>query len=1420
MIGKRNTAFVKSPKVPANRFSLLTSVALSLMSTSALADPPTTKRLVGTLVSPSTAWSYYGTATAHTNGLAYSATRAPEIRALARALSRGGALTGDAFAQRAADYVRKNIETEFRFGLGKGARGAAIDQSGTVFDQAQLMVEILRERGQTATYQLGTITLNADQFGKWTGLVTNLSQANQTFTVNAQAACQMLADGGIPAIVNGASSCAGLSGALTTVTLSHLWVVTNGKAYDPGLKINILKPGIDIAAAMGCGTATAPTCGAALESAAMSGALQGAANGAPYIQNINQGAVENFVQARALSLQGVIEASDPTAPIEDIIGGATVDVKQSVVGAVSLPYPATLQSSWNGDVPDQYRVKFRVQFLGLDASLFADEISGKRVRLATRAPPNSWLRTTKIFVEGADVATGTGTGSALQLDRPMMSVDHPLAGGITQGTYGDASILPAMGADPRSSDLCVHQSAGIGSFAFCNVDYFAIKMLVLDVGTTGSGRTSHFNRLMVDYKEDLIEPKMNGFTGGILNSGYDRHAEAPSVIANFLLQSSLAVKRTSALAGSSIQQFHLVGGLFSQQNLGDGQLNFNLGMSMASTHRSAVETDAAAAFLTSAAAVAALEGSVFQQAGDAYESSAAVSAFKLANTKGYRFYSTTAGNIGGVLSATSNFSGSRKSALQLLATQGYTVIVPSNGMLGTIAMPGTGTGTISLFLAPELASKVNDIGYLVNEEYKGGGAIATVDPAKDAVKSATADSHSVKDRKYRGVDLASGALTFMPAPDLIVGSGTAAIQFKRSYSSANSGALRCSFIYDGYYGFHHDCSPVGLPASSLVGGGWDHNFNMSASWSGSGVEGLAISSAVRGSRGIASLFALFDVNRTVSFQRQITGIFASYSFIDSFVRNSVSVQSGSAQQFVKLPDGRFDPPFSARGQKLLLSGSPTTPFILSGGATIYRSYYTTEILHVSEHGAQTQWKPAEAFGNPQGANGSTFNADNMQVYAPIQSAYADGNRLNFAYLINTEFTLGSSRKIISSVNNSLGYSLSFSYSNQGVSTNPNIVTNLYQTYSGGFGRLSNVTSSSGQTISLQCSDSNSPSYTVANYFLSPTTFVYDCTGGWTDSAAGVTKFGYATGDGSFTGAPYPDRILKNWYTPLNGTTPYLNINYDPVLHVSGYSDIAGKTTKTFTTTIADDRYRVGEVEDPSGAVTSTIFDENASTLQVTDPLGRVTSNVYDSARRLLRTVMPDSNAVEYTYDLRGNKTRECIIPKGAVTWSSLNALNERNPQCNTARVPVADLATATTYMEAATLRADQCVNMKTCNKPSYVVDAKGARTDYEWSGVHGQLTKETGPADINGVRPVTAYGYSAYTGVDSAVFYLLTSKIETISSGVTTTTAYEYDTANKFVLKSSVVDSGGLSLRICYKFDPAGNLISKTEPKAGLAVCP
>ncbi len=132
------------------------------------------------------------------------------------------------------------------YGLQKGALGAEIDKSGTPFDQAELMVALLNQAGFVTSYMAGTIVLTQAQFNAWTGIT------------NARAACQLLANGGVPATVNGVTNalCSTLASgsAVSSVEMAHIWVkvTISGTDYvfDPSFKTYTWKTGIPLATAM------------------------------------------------------------------------------------------------------------------------------------------------------------------------------------------------------------------------------------------------------------------------------------------------------------------------------------------------------------------------------------------------------------------------------------------------------------------------------------------------------------------------------------------------------------------------------------------------------------------------------------------------------------------------------------------------------------------------------------------------------------------------------------------------------------------------------------------------------------------------------------------------------------------------------------------------------------------------------------------------------------------------------------------------------------------------------------------------------------------------------------------------------------------------------------------------------------------
>ncbi len=205
---------------------------------------------------------------------------------------------------------------------------------------------------------------------------------------------------------------------------------------------------------------------------------------------------------------------------------------------------------------------------------------------------------------------------------------------------------------------------------------------------------------------------------------------------------------------------------------------------------------------------------------------------------------------------------------------------------------------------------------------------------------------------------------------------------------------------------------------------------------------------------------------------------------------------------------------------------------------------------------------------------------------------------------------------------------------------------------------------------------------------------------------------------------------------------------------------------------------------------------------VTDDNGKKTGYGYDSYGRLTSITYPEGNIEYQVLDSRGNATESHSTAKPT---SSLGDIFIKR-----------DFLTCTS------------TNLKICNKADYIVDARGNqnpnnpitnRTDYTYDPAHGGVITETGPADSSGNRPLTTYSYAAFTGVDGATFYRLTSKVAKLDNSHNTSWAFAYDTSNHWFLKQ-ISESDGSSTHVtCLKHDSAGNLISKTSPNAGIQIC-
>ncbi len=411
---------------------------------------PSVKIGTASLISPTAANSYYGSSTISTTGIPG---RPMELVELARALNNN--------VDEIYDFVRNNIDITFMYGLQKGPLGTLFDRSGTAFDQAELMVELLRQAGYTAGYQAGTISLNQAQFAAW----TNIS--------DAQAACKLLSSGGIPAIINGSTTanCGYAQGtAVSSVQMAHIWVaVTIGSTvylFDPAYKGYNFKTGIDLYGATGM-TQTAPL------SAATGGMSTGTAGtSVSYVQSLNGLTLKSDLNTWSNNLLNYINNHNlSTAEIDDIVGGRQIAQVAAPAGGLrqlSLPYPTCASPApacvtWTGGIPDQYRTTLEVQITKelasdgstptiIDKTLFVDEIYGRKLIFGAEFRPgfNGQLLLVNDAMQGPVLASyGNGDNPTYSYGTVTLKANHPYAAAAdgssnTTGDYMDATVVKAV----------------------------------------------------------------------------------------------------------------------------------------------------------------------------------------------------------------------------------------------------------------------------------------------------------------------------------------------------------------------------------------------------------------------------------------------------------------------------------------------------------------------------------------------------------------------------------------------------------------------------------------------------------------------------------------------------------------------------------------------------------------------------------------------------------------------------------------------------------------------------------------------------------------------------------------------------------------------------------------------------------------
>ena len=1355
--------------------------ALSLaFPPSACAELPSVKLQTAALVTPTAAWSYYGTATTHTIGVAAPATTPPEIVELARALSQGGTCTSSCYATAVYEYVRNNIAVEFRFGLGKGARGAIIDQSGTPFDQASLMVALLRQGGVTASYQLGTITLSGNQVQTWMG-----------FT-NALGLCQYLADGGIPATVNGATSCTALSANATinSVVMAHIWVSALQGIYDPSYKVNIVTPGIGQAAldqALGCSGA----CGTTILNLIPAATYVGGSNlplvqQVPAIQQVPQSKIEGALTGYAIKLQQFIQGqntannltANPNMQVEDLLGGLKIDITQPVTNGTLLPTSAYSQNAaytWAGDIPDPFRTTLTVQFAGINQLTYADETAGNRLRIfGTALKPTATSATlfATLYSEYRPIGSNypnylpnqTNSTTAITLYPLTLIVTHPYptAGYLNETlTYQEPFLFNNGAALWTVSTITILQ--GWGDATESTVAHYS-ALVQRDASFVNYENLPPYSAQSPDPRQIILfylggtskvaaqcHVRPASWSGG--DSGCLELEQGP-MAANWLAQASRGVRLAGAVNGVAIQLHHSLGAINSGP-FTDGILTTNVQSSLSADSLTAVANDRSSAFFSATALLDRLEGSIAEQAGNQWEGGSAVSMMTKSNLSNYAFYDVTGANAATALGLlANNYPPASIQDIKAYTQANFQMILPQNGSAGTFCDSVGNCSYPYLFNGLVAYGPNSDrIAYLTDAPGWDKGSAGLSDPMDLITQTTTIQDYTAKKKKDFGVELQTGDVTINSPPDLVTGVGgfPYSLSYQRVYSSA-AGTYGCAWVEFTYPCFRTETEISGLPL------GWTDSLAITARLVNDGLASMGRNSALDASAVIAALYVARELYTSTppSFQTNLATVFVINWLGENLAGNVVAVRRPPKRSaFVRLPDGSFNPePGSAE-------------ILTQSGTRVYRD--------VNLFGIWTNSALSFSLTDAEGSTlAFTYGSDNAadygyhSLYLPTTWTFPSGMQLTFSYSGPLVPSLEWAR-CLTKVSNNIGRSLSFN-----------------DLCTGGPNSAQTVTDDSGRVVTFSLSPAGllgKTNQTTLAYAASDTPLVTSFLITAPDQVA-ITQHDYAPmPTGPANRNPYK---VYDWLTPGNRTTPFITAQFDSLNRVSGITDNTSSTcctTSYFLTGIyATENQRSAQIVDPLGEITTNYFDRWGSLLQSIDPLNLTTSYLYDTHRRKIQEILPELNGSSYQYDTRHNLT-----------------LTVRNP------VPGSGTAsTNTKYSYPPT-----CTNVATCNKPTSFTDGNNNATSYSWNST-GTLQSVTYPAVPEGT-PSKSYQYNS--------FGMLTQKSELETTAPKSfVTQYNYNPSNDYTLLSVVVDLGGLALKTALTFDNGtagsgpGNVATITDP--------
>lgn len=800
----------------------------------------------------------------------------PEIEALARGLHYDPV--------KIFEFVSNYIEFEPYYGSKKGAHLTLLEGSGNDFDQASLLVSLLRASGKSPKYKYGAVDFSYTTLQSWVGL----DPIPYSFLNDAQFTSYFL---GTPATtvnrkliasIEFFRSCGyfysdpfdGGDGEVYT-SIPHVWVELNvdgvTRKLTPSFKLHQDLPGINLATATGYTRAQFLTDAAGTVSSNPDSAT-----------SLNYAALSSRLTAYSLALKSHLKNNESTRGVDEVTG--TRRISKRTYSSFDDVFPLSVWTTcpwlsvqeWTA-IPDSQMSKLEIRCgtfnytasppafssTSYNQTIKMPSLRGRKLSLAFSGN-TATIRLDEQTVGTAFAISGVNVDIQLKVTHNHFTKTRQSNGTYTDSNFGknnQTETKPYLKADGYSYAFV---------YAFANAEKLSRK------------------------RQEVLDTYRRS---GIAESDWRVRTETLNIMGLQWMQQSWKQEQVTAPLFNMIpMKFNRFGRVAQEDSY-----YIDVGLqTTADTNRDMDFNLDQKFFQFSSFITSAMEHGVLEQMqGEGGNASSTVKLLYLANAGAVPVYRAKASNWNAVNSQLTNYPASAKAEIQAGVTANSdpgVALVPKDGQITNAQWKGYGYAVIRPVSALMKISGGYFGGFNSQPGIVSASEIASWFVASPAYTAGTTAAVSVPYTPYTTparvstdpVDMLSGAF-ILDKTELTIGNSavTRGLSFSRHYNSNR----------------RYDKSPG-------LGYGWTHSYDISLRKRSSVTAGLGGTISYQAVPFFTALQVASDLYKTQTNAKEwLTAALVTNWAVDQLKYNAVAITMGNRTiEFIRLPDGTYEPP--------------------------------------------------------------------------------------------------------------------------------------------------------------------------------------------------------------------------------------------------------------------------------------------------------------------------------------------------------------------------------------------------------------------------------------------------------------------------------------------------------------------------------